>query len=64
MESGRSISRANMQINWVWVKFRKAKQWKEMLKSYDIQWGDSFGLARVYDAKDLGWLKVLYMEYG
>jgi len=26
-----SISRASVQIDWVWVKFRKGELWKEML---------------------------------
>ena len=33
-------------------------------KSYDIQEGNSFGLTRVYYAKDLGWHNVLYLTYG
>ena len=31
VEACGSLSRASMQIDWVWVKFRKVELWKEML---------------------------------
>ena len=59
------ISRASMQIDWVWAKFRNVELWERNVVSHMIFNKEThLGYFIFTIRKNWGWYKVPYYEHG